>query len=606
MSRIRILPDRVANQIAAGEVVERPVAVVKELVENSLDAGATRITVEFRQGGKALIRVEDNGGGMARDEAMLALERHATSKLREAADLQRIASFGFRGEALPSIASVSRFTLRSRPEGQLEGSEIVVNAGRIVARKECGMPVGTVVEVASLFHGVPARRKFLKTDATEAAHIVQLVRLLAIAHPEVAFTLWEDGRERFRSPGGGTLRERVRATFGAQLAADLLELDTAPGPGGVHLRGLISPPGQGQGSRQTMFTFVNRRPVDSRLLTQALAEVYQGWIPRGRYPAAFLMVEIDPERADVNVHPSKREVRFRDEAQVRGAVMLAVKDRLEEVPGPATRPGVVDGTAPAAASGEAQPVPVPGPQDPARRWAADWLASAARSQGGPPAPALPAQPEGPPATPGTAAPATPAPAPSPAPAPPRCLGRVREDYAIFEAPGGLCLMHRRHARARIEYEAVKARLLAGDIRSQPLLFPVPLEVDAPSAVALDEGLGFLAANGFTIAPFGRQFYRIEAVPDWVDPAEAETVVRDLVAGFRERGGIPAKPELGAERLAREAAARAAQREEASDPAALERLWGELLRCSHPLANPEGRPTLYELPWIDLARRFGRD
>jgi len=224
MPKIRILPDRVANQIAAGEVIERPAAVVKELVENALDAGATRVEVEFRHGGRSLLRVEDNGGGLSRDDALLALERHATSKIAEADDLNRLATYGFRGEALPSIASVSRFTLQTRETGADAGTEVLVNGGKLLHVRDCGRPVGTRIEVAQLFHPVPARRKFLKSDQTEAAHIVQCVRLYALACPQVAFTLLEDGRVIFRSPECATLADRVAEIFGRQLAADLVPL----------------------------------------------------------------------------------------------------------------------------------------------------------------------------------------------------------------------------------------------------------------------------------------------------------------------------------------------------------------------------------------------
>ncbi|HNW42447.1 MAG TPA: DNA mismatch repair endonuclease MutL, partial [Opitutaceae bacterium] len=247
MAKVRILPDRVANQIAAGEVVERPAAVVKELVENALDAGATRIEVEFRHGGRSLMRIEDNGSGMSRDDALLALERHATSKIAEADDLNRLASYGFRGEALPSIASVSRFTLQTREAGSDLGTEVLVNGGKLVHVRECGRPVGTRIEVAQLFHPVPARRKFLKTDQTEGAHIVQCVRLYALACPKVAFTLIDDGRTVFRSPECAKLEDRVAEIFGRQLAEDLVPLES--GEDGMRLSGLVGRPGVGRGTR---------------------------------------------------------------------------------------------------------------------------------------------------------------------------------------------------------------------------------------------------------------------------------------------------------------------------------------------------------------------
>src|SRR3954468_14070611 len=329
MAKVRILTDRVANQIAAGEVIERPAAVVKELVENALDAGATRIEVEFRHGGRSLMRVEDNGSGMSRDDALLALERHATSKILEAADLDRLASYGFRGEALPSIASVSRFELQTREQGSDVGTEILVNGGKFVHVRDCGRPVGTRIEVTHLFNSVPARRKFLKTDQTEAAHIVHCVRLYALACPATAFTLIEDGRVIFRSPECSTLSDRIAEIFGRQIAESLVPLESVEP--GVKLRGLIGRPGVGRAPRHEMIVFVNARPVDSRTLNYALIESYHESLPKGRYPLAFVFFECDPASVDVNVHPAKREVRFRSEPQVRGFVIRAVLQRLREL-----------------------------------------------------------------------------------------------------------------------------------------------------------------------------------------------------------------------------------------------------------------------------------
>ena len=353
MPKVRILSDRVANQIAAGEVIERPAAVVKELVENALDAGATRIEVEFRHGGRSLMSVEDNGHGMARDDALLALERHATSKIREADDLDRLASYGFRGEAMPSIVSVSRFLLQTREAGSDTGTEILVNGGKFVHVRECGRPVGTRMEVTHLFNSVPARRKFLKTDQTEAAHIVQCVRLYALACPHTAFTLVEDGRVIFRSPECSTLADRIGEIFGRLIAEAVVPLEAVEP--GLRLSGLIGRPGVGRATRHEMIVFVNARPVESRTLNYALIESYHESLPKGRYPLAFVFFECDPAAVDVNVHPAKREVRFRSEPQVRGFVIRAVLQRLRELSGPAaglteTRPPPVDFRAPAAAA----------------------------------------------------------------------------------------------------------------------------------------------------------------------------------------------------------------------------------------------------------------
>ncbi|HIV04443.1 MAG TPA: DNA mismatch repair endonuclease MutL, partial [Candidatus Spyradosoma merdigallinarum] len=327
MPEIRILPDNVANQIAAGEVVERPMSVVKELLENAIDAGATRISIGFRNGGKSFMSVEDNGCGMTRDQALLALERHATSKIRAASDLDEIRSFGFRGEALPSIASVSSFLLRTRTRDAELGTEILVEGGKYRACRENGMPAGTRIEISRLFFNVPARLKFLKSENTEAAHITRCVRLYAVAHPEIAFTLWENDREIFRSPAGTDLRERVGAIWGRQLADDLCPLDAAESAG-MRISGLIGKPGVSRASRAEMVTVVNGRPVDNRTMAYSLVESFHTLIPRGRYPLAFLFLEIDPHAVDVNVHPAKREVRFRNESAVRNLIISAVLKTL--------------------------------------------------------------------------------------------------------------------------------------------------------------------------------------------------------------------------------------------------------------------------------------
>ena len=326
MGVIRVLPDRVANQIAAGEVIERPASIVKELVENSLDAGATRIEVEFAQGGRTLIRVEDNGRGMSRDDALLSIERHATSKIREASDLDRVISFGFRGEALPSIASVSHFVLRSRAEGEEVGTEIVIDGGKLLHVRDCGMPVGTRVVITRLFNSVPARRKFLKSDRTEAGHIIQGTRLYALASPRVAFNLIEDRRSVFQSPVCPDLHERVSEIFGRQVAGLVQPVSGSEDDLGIE--GLLGRPGVGRSTRHEMITFVNGRPVESRTLAYAILESYHTLIPKGRYPVAFLFLSIDPAGVDVNVHPSKREIRFRDEPKVRGFTIRTILNGL--------------------------------------------------------------------------------------------------------------------------------------------------------------------------------------------------------------------------------------------------------------------------------------
>src|SRR2546426_1148274 len=357
MNRIRLLPEQVANQIAAGEVVERPASVVKELVENALDAQATRITVQVQTGGRSLIRVIDDGVGMSKDDALLCLERHATSKIQRAEDLAAITTMGFRGEALPSIASVSRFTLttRERDSNSPEAAQVVVHGGKMLEGRTAGHPPGTSVDVRQLFYNLPARRKFLRSEETERAHIQHYVTLAALAFPEVGFTFLQDQRPVWQLPPVRSdpriesrltaLRERLRALLGAEgrllpvdHSADLGESDDAESPdelhegpscaagsSRLHIWGFIGAPGISRATRQDQHLFVNRRPVENRGLNYALLEGYHTALMKGRYPVCCLFLEIDPAEVDVNIHPAKREVKFRQEQRVRALVVEAVR-----------------------------------------------------------------------------------------------------------------------------------------------------------------------------------------------------------------------------------------------------------------------------------------
>jgi len=579
MSTIRILAPTVANQIAAGEVVERPAAVIKELVENSLDAGARRVTVDFSRGGKAQMSVEDDGKGMTGDEALLSLERHATSKIQVAADLDRIATFGFRGEALPSIASVARFTMQTRPASAAAGTEIAINGGQLVHRRDHGMAPGTRIEVANLFHPVPARLKFLKSDETEAAHIVRLVRLYAIAHPEVGFLLREDGREVFRSPGHAPLLDRVREIWGRQVAEEVALMPVFERPG-MRLSGLLGKPGVSRGTRQDLVTVVNGRPVDSRTMAFALTESYHTLIPKGRYPLAFVFLEIDPAWVDVNVHPAKREVRFRDEAKVRHflieSVLAVLRARADE--------GLPAESVPAL------PGPVP------------LSASVAPSVSVPAVPvsSVPAEASSPGAT--TAAPVS-----AHAPAVRlgwRLLARLREERAAFETPTGLAILDLGAAHQRVLYEDILARFTAGRPVSQSLLIPLTLELEPLPGAVLKERMDLLASAGFEFEEYGRNFWRIQALPAWLEPAAALEFLRDLLAEMARREGDFGRPALAYDALARLAVARARRKGDDLVDAEIVELAHALFRTAQPGTCPRGRRTYVEWTDADLSRRFG--
>ncbi len=580
MSTIRILAPTVANQIAAGEVVERPAAVIKELLENSLDAGARRVTVDFSRGGKAQMSVEDDGKGMTGDEALLSLERHATSKIQVAADLDRIATFGFRGEALPSIASVARFTMQTRPSSAPAGTEIAVNGGQLIHRRDHGMAPGTRIEITNLFHPVPARLKFLKSDETEAAHIVRLVRLYAIAHPEVGFLLREDGREIFRSPGDAPLLDRVREIWGRQVAEEVAIMPVFERPG-LRLSGLLGKPGVSRGTRQDLVTVVNGRPVDSRTMAFALTESYHTLIPKGRYPLAFVFLEIDPAWVDVNVHPAKREIRFRDEAKVRNflieSVLAVLRARADEGLPATTIPAVVP-VVPPAVGAPGKDVVAPPPVA-----AAAYVPSAAP------------------------APISPAPASAPAPAVRlgwRLLARLREDRAVFETPTGLAVLDLGAAHQRVLYEDILARFTAGRPVSQPLLVPLSMELEPLPGAVLKERLPLLTSAGFDFEEYGRNFWRIQALPAWLEPEQALAFVRDLLAEMARREGDFGRPSLAYDALARIAVQKARRKGDGLSDGELHELVQALFRTAQPATCPRGRRTYVEWTDADLGRRFG--
>lgn len=603
MSSIRILPDRVANQIAAGEVVERPAAVIKELVENSIDAGATRIEIEYRNGGKSYLRVEDDGKGMTQDEALLCLERHATSKIREAEDLDSVLSFGFRGEALPSIASVSRFTLRTRFRESEGGQEIFVNGGKLVRNQACGMPEGTRVEVAQLFNSVPARRKFLKTDGTEAAHICHLARLYALAHPEIAFTLLEGGRTIFKSPACEELPDRVREIFGSGLADCLAPIEAEEDD--LSLGGLVAKPGAGRSTRKEMLFFVNKRPVDSKTLSYALIEAYHSFVPRGRYPPAALFLQVPPATVDVNVHPAKRELRFRDEGKIRGFIIRSILNRLQELTGTTSRGTETSDPAEA--------------RLPSTRLDPSSLPRVPQADSSKPSSAFPS----PPPT-GVA----PSDGQSEAGEAPRkgkseserkrvgyrddpgaswkFLGRPHGDLALFATNAGIVAFHCRAAYERVLFERMEDETSGKtSSNSQALLLPEALEVDAIDSEILATALPELISRGFRLEEFGRNFHRVEACPAWLEPTEAALFIRDYLDSVRETGGGSVTSQIAGEELTRLAVVRGSAAAEAFADGEIVRLAEQLLACRNPLTCPKGRPTYLETPKREWEKRFDR-
>ena len=474
---IRLLPNHVANKIAAGEVVERPASVLKELLENALDAGATRIDVTVTAGGRTLVSVRDNGCGMNREDALLSLEdallsleRHATSKIRDVDDIERISTLGFRGEAIPSIASVSRFTLTTRRADAEEGTRVVVNAGTLAEVKTCGTPPGTCIEVRDLFCNVPARRKFLRAFVTEEGHIRATFTVHALAHPDVGFSLTLDGREAYRLPPGATLEERIRALFGAPFAESLVPVTADVG--NVHVHGYAERPGHDANLRRDQFVFVNGRPATAAAITYALREAYPRQRAEAR-PAVVLFIDLPPEQVDVNVHPSKREVRFRRSADVRDALLAAFAPQNESV-----------------RTASPETIGVAGPQTIGVAGLSARTCDAGVSPASPPAPFVtPFQPSLPrpagetPATPTFPEPASPTPIQT-ATGPWRWfkfLAQTGSGWVLLETDAGLVTLNPRAARERIAYE----RLIdAHEALAQPLLIPETVTLPPSRAFAI--------------------------------------------------------------------------------------------------------------------------
>jgi DNA mismatch repair protein MutL len=500
--RIHLLPDGLIDQIAAGEVVERPASVVKELVENALDAGASRIRVEVRDGGRDFIGVSDDGCGMSPQDAELALQRHATSKIAALEDLQRIRSFGFRGEALPAIASVSQLRLRTRARGASEGFELRVEAGRIRHAGAVGAPEGTRIEVGDLFAAVPARRKFLKTAATEWGHIAEGLVRCALALPSVHFDVQREGRPSLVWPAVDAPLDRIAAVLGEEEAAAFVAVAYREGPASVS--GFVSRPDRHRPTLAGIHLYVNRRPVRDRTLQHALVDVYRDWLPRGRFPAAVLFVELPPEAVDVNVHPAKWEVRFADPPALHRLVRHGVAAAIE------TRRWLAPASLPPATRAEPQP-------------AGDWLfAAPGRTAASPPPGVTALTPVG----------ATAAFAPLRF-GELRLLGTLLAAYLVLETKDGLLLVDQHAAHERVLFERLRAAWRERDVERQALLVPLTLAAPAAQVAQLAERTADAAALGFEIEPFGAETLVVRSVPALLAGRDPATLVRGLLETWLE-------------------------------------------------------------------------
>lgn len=658
--RIWILPPEVAERIAAGEVVERPASVVKELVENALDAGARRITVETEAGGKALIRVTDDGQGMTPEEVRLALQPHATSKLRTADDLFNIRTLGFRGEALPSIAAVSEMEILTRTPDATEGARIVVEGGVVRAQEPAASQIGTSVTVRRLFHNVPVREKFLRSDMAEATQITEWLQRLALSRPEVSFRLVHDGREALLSPGSQDPLNAVVAILGRAVARDLLRLgvgawglgvgervgellSTEPTP--MHLPeaasrtpnpqvptpirvfGFVGRPTLTRANRNLQHFYVNGRAVRSPLFYRSLDDAFRASMPQGRHPVALVMVEVPPDAVDVNVHPAKTEVRFQDEPAVHAAIYRAVQAALRadagthmptslptdgpwvpDEPPPSLRvaepgaPPVVPGEAPFAEQAMGGPSPL-------ERYRHDWRPPGhSHETGGGPRRSLDQWARG---DEGGQQSAVGGQQEGYAQAGPaigelRLLGQAQDLFILAEGGGRLWVIDQHVAHERVLFDRMTTPRAVGE-PAEPLLIPAAVDVDHAGALALEEYRELLAELGFDIEPFGPGQYQLRSVPRSLLGHDYETVLRDLADELAERshgGQLHLRKEEVAAAAAGRSCKKAVKAGHHLSAAEMEQLLADLRATRNPYTCPHGRPVFLTFEPEEIAQLFG--
>jgi DNA mismatch repair protein MutL len=590
MARIKVLSEDLASQIAAGEVVERPASVVKELVENSLDAEAGSISVLIEKSGKDRIRVADDGTGMDGDDARLALERHATSKLSSASDLSRILTLGFRGEALPSIASVSHFTLQTRDEASAAGYELVIEGGKLVREGEMGLPRGTIIDVRRLFFNVPARRKFLRSEVTEATHIASLMSNLAAAFPEVRVRLDHGKRSVLDAPAVSSRRERLFQIEGSWLESAIPVEESV---GHLVLQGWLSAPADARGTSSRLHLFVNKRPVKDKTLTHAVLETYRQVSSKPGTPLVYLFLELPPEKVDVNVHPAKTEVRFVDQRFVHQAVFSVLRNTL-------------------GAEGRAPELHLGGEPSPLR----SFVGEASASYAGAPSleglvtrdssdsvvgrgkalaealfgPGVDAE------TPAFAELAT---------EPPAVLGQFRDSFIVAADDNGVWLIDQHAAHERILYEELVERQAGEEAPQQLLLTPIHLELSPSERVTMEEEFTRFVSFGFDIEPFGSGSYVIRAVPAVLSGQNAEKLIRSALSEREQECPVSAIAEAQG-RIAARLACHAAIKIHNTLALEkmrfiLERLW----KARQPTVCPHGRPTTLRVGLTQIEKRFGR-
>ncbi|MFP4598427.1 MAG: DNA mismatch repair endonuclease MutL [Persicimonas sp.] len=654
--KVAVLPPELANQIAAGEVVERPASVVKELVENSLDAGARRIEVTIRDGGRELIRVEDDGCGMHRDDVLRAVERHATSKISNIDDLHAIGTLGFRGEALPSIGSVSRTEIRTKPHGEVEGTRVLIEGGETKEVEACGMAAGTLISVEDLFFNTPARLKFLKTPATESRHITEMLVRMGLSRPDVRFLLEKDGKVRLDLPQADDLKDRILEIMGREVYDDLYPTYEYPAINGVVARGYFTKPGHSQRTSKNVYAFVNGRYVSDSTIRAAIKNSYGKLLERGRYPSAVLFVDVPFELVDVNVHPAKTEVRFHDTQPIYRAVYHSIADALAEAPW-LDREGKkvyqIDGTGDrtwqgkggqgwqrkggqgrgdGGGNGEKMVKPGMASFEPlnARHRRMSKLQGRGfepTGRGEIPSPFFSGDGDSPQR--GFSARGA-----SPLREPPRAnlgdtgvappeggeagnfdegayfstlkvIGQFRRAYIICEDASGLVVIDQHAAHERIGYERLRKLYQTEHKESQPLLFPLRMELDALRADTLEENLDFFEQAGFEMEHFGGQSYALKSVPAILQKANHEQLVKDAIDDLSNLGRSERVEEEMDAILSRMACHSVVRGPTPLSREECDSLLEQMDEIDFKANCPHGRPVYYRIPLMELEECFDR-